>query len=65
VRVEVVGDEVRIEGSADALVALASFFDFDDREGLPSHRHFEYFEGNDAWVHSDSVPLVVSAEGAA
>ena len=53
------GIEVRVEGSREALEALASYFYFDQGAGKGAHAHYEYYGGSDL-IDPDSVPLVIS-----
>lgn len=51
--------EVRIEGSREALEALASYFYFGRDARAGAHAHYEYYGGADL-IDPESVPLVIS-----
>jgi hypothetical protein len=51
-------ERLQVEGGAEELRGLASFFTF-GRDAKPGdHAHYEYYEGNQ-WIRPDSVPLVI------
>jgi hypothetical protein len=54
-------EEILIEGTADTLGVLASFFIFDDDAPDGDHSHYEHYEGNE-WIDPDSIPLVISVK---
>lgn len=52
------GTTLEIEGSAENLERLASFFDFNPAAADGLHQHYEYYEGND-YIAPEALPLVV------
>jgi hypothetical protein len=59
VRVSVVGDAVQVTGGSEMLKRLGSFFEFPEGTQSGTHRHHEWWEGNDD-ITPDSRPLVLS-----
>jgi hypothetical protein len=53
--------EVRVEGSREALEALASYFYFEPNAKKGAHAHYEYYGGSDL-IDPESVPLVISVK---
>ncbi len=58
--VSVSGKVLRVSGSKENLALFGSWLDF-ERETAPTHRHYDYLDG-EPWVARDSVPLVISLE---
>lgn len=58
----VAGDQLDLSAGADFLDTLSSFFIFDEGTPVGHHHHHEYWEGN-AYVSSESTPLVISVTG--
>jgi hypothetical protein len=50
---------IKIEGSKSNLENFASFLWFEKDAKSGHHSHFEYFEGNDEYVNSESFPLII------
>jgi hypothetical protein len=59
-RVGVAGDTLVVSGSPDMLGRFASFLEFPDGAAAGTHRHHEWWDGNE-YVAPDSRPLVISA----
>jgi hypothetical protein len=59
VRVSVAGQVLTATGSPDMLARFASFFAFSDTDGPGTHKHHEWWDGNE-YIAADSRPLVVS-----
>jgi hypothetical protein len=60
VRVGVAGDTLSVSGSPDMLGRLATFLEFPEGAAAGTHRHHEWWDGNE-YVAADSRPLVISA----
>ena len=63
VRVGREGNGLRASGGLEALRTFASFFTFDDDTKPGIHTHHEWL-GDDKYVSTDSLPLVVAVSSA-
>lgn len=58
IRVWISRKSLHIAGKPENLEILASWFEFDEDSKPGYHHHFDYL-GNEWWIDTDSIPLVI------
>ena len=59
VKVSAIDDKLEIVGDGDRLTTFADWFNFPDDTANGYHCHHEPWDGNEEWVHPQSMPLVI------
>ncbi|WP_157259701.1 Imm32 family immunity protein [Chamaesiphon minutus] len=59
VKVSAIDDKLEIVGNGDRLTTFADWFNFPDDTANGYHCHHEPWDGNEEWVHPQSLPLVI------